>query len=148
MIELDNHTDYVLEMALLERIVKEAGDVSVELLLVGEKEMRRLNGEHRGKDSPTDVLSFPLSQDGLKCEGIPLGSIVICLEVAQEAAREIGHSLDAEIAVLFLHGLLHLLGYDHETDQGEMRKKEELLAVQYGLPRALIQGKTHFFNSL
>lgn len=148
MIELDNHTDYELETGLLERIAEEVGKAPIELLLVDEAEMQKLNHEYRGKDSPTDVLSFPLDHEGNAVEGMPLGSVVICLGVAQEAADTIGHPLDEEIAVLFLHGVLHLMGYDHEMDQGEMRKQEEKLAFQFKLPTALIPRKTHFFNSL
>lgn len=91
----------------------------LEVSIVGNEEIRSLNKQYRGKDSITDVLSF---EDGdLLPDGrIFLGSIVISWERALEQAQEIGNSLEEELRFLFLHGLLHLLGFDHETDNGEM----------------------------
>jgi probable rRNA maturation factor len=86
--------------------------------------MRTLNREHRGKDKTTDVLSFP---GGGTPEGYHLGDIVISLPQAQRQAEVAGHSLDRELRVLLLHGVLHCLGHDHETDGGEMDRLERRL---------------------
>ncbi len=84
---------------------------------------------------PTDVLSFPLEFD---MPNMPLGSIVISNEFVQEKAKEYNHSIQDEFTLLFIHGLLHLLGYDHEIDNGEHRLKEEELIKKYNLPNSLI----------
>ncbi|MEO1923813.1 MAG: rRNA maturation RNase YbeY, partial [Nautiliaceae bacterium] len=83
---------------------------------------------------PTDVLSFPLEN----IPGMPLGSIVISIDTAKKGAKEFGHSIENEIKLLFIHGLLHLLGYDHEIDNGEMRAKEEEIIKKFNLPQSLI----------
>ena len=100
------------------------------IALVSDIEMRRLNRRYRGKDRVTDVLSF---------EGAPLGDVVIARGVARRQAREAGHALTAELRVLALHGLLHLLGYDHERDHGEMRRLERRLRRKGGLREGLIE---------
>ncbi len=109
--------------------------------------MRRLNRQFRGIDSVTDVLSFPAEaarsrgvRDAARVAGRPhaLGDLAIATGVARRQARDCGHSLETEIRVLALHGLLHLLGYDHHTDQGEMRRLEERLRRRVGLPAGLI----------
>lgn len=88
--------------------------------------MRSLNRQWRGQDRATDVLSFPL--EGATAEGQPyLGDMAICLEVAQRQAKRRRHSQAREVALLALHGYLHLLGYDHETDNGEMERLERRL---------------------
>jgi probable rRNA maturation factor len=92
----------------------------LELIFVNSKDMQELNKNFRGIDKTTDVLSFPLDF----MDGLPLGSIVINIEIAKTKANEFSHSLEDEIKLMFIHGLLHLLGYDHEKDNGEMRKKE------------------------
>ena len=114
--------------AVLRRAARElrvgAGDVA--LRFIGEEEMRTLNARWRGKDSPTDVLSFPSgvrSPDGR----LHIGDIAICWPVAVEQARRRGHSARREVELLALHGLLHLLGHDHETDDGEMDALERRL---------------------
>lgn len=110
-----------------------AGGVSV--LLTGDAALRRLNREFRGKDKPTDVLSFPAFVPG----DLPdtAGDIAISLDTAARYARCFGHSLQQEVKILLLHGLLHLAGYDHETDQGEMAAREEFLRRRFRLPRTL-----------
>jgi probable rRNA maturation factor len=97
--------------------------------------MRELNLAYRGKDYATDVLSFPVDTpaDGR------LGDIVIATGVAARQAREAGHSLRTELRVLALHGLLHLLGYDHEHDRGEMARVERRLRRRGGLREGLIE---------
>jgi len=104
---------------------------SVSIALVTDAAIRRLNRDFRGKDHPTDVLSFP-------CDP-PLGDIAISVPTARRQAREMGHPLRIELRVLALHGLLHLLGYDHETDQGQMHRAEEKLRRRSGLPAGLIR---------
>jgi probable rRNA maturation factor len=104
---------------------------SVAIALVSDRDMRALNQKHRGKDRATDVLSFP-------ADGESLGDIAIAAGIAAKQAREAGHSVSMELRVLALHGLLHLLGYDHETDHGEMSRVEERLRRRAGLPGGLI----------
>ena len=106
----------------------------VELVFVDSKDMQEINLEQRGFDKTTDVLSFPL----MEVEGMPLGSIVINSELAQEKADELGHTKEEEESLLFIHGILHLLGYDHEVDSGEMRKMEEKIIKKFSLPESLI----------
>ena len=96
------------------------GEVS--LVLTGDRAVRALNARYRGKDRPTDVLSFP--GGGAKQE---LGDIVISVETARKNARALGRTLDQELDVLALHGFLHVLGYDHETDDGTMDRVERRL---------------------
>lgn len=92
-------------------------------MLVNNKRMQWYNQVFRKKDSPTDVLSFPVNEitaEGAHC----LGDILISVEKAAEQARAKRHSLDRELQILLLHGMLHLRGYDHETDSGEMNRLE------------------------
>jgi probable rRNA maturation factor len=113
-----------------------AGEVSV--LLTEDEAIRTLNRTYRGKDKATDVLSFPAAETAV---GIA-GDLVISLETALRQAEERGHSLETEIRVLLLHGLLHLAGYDHEVDDGAMHRKEIRLRRQMGLRAGLIE-RTH-----
>ncbi len=102
------------------------GDISV--IIVDNEEIHRLNLEHRNVDSPTDVLSFP-TLEGEFIAALPdgfLGDIVISFERACEQAKEYGHSLEREMAFLTVHGTLHLLGYDHMTEQDE----KQMFALQ------------------
>jgi probable rRNA maturation factor len=110
-----------------------AGEVSV--LLTGDEAIRTLNRKYRRQDKATDVLSFPAAET---VEGIA-GDLVISLETALMQAGEHGHTLEMEIRVLLLHGLLHLAGYDHETDNGTMYRKEARLRRELGLTAGLIQ---------
>ena len=97
-------------------------------------ELQALNAQFRRKDYPTDVLSFPLPG-----EHETLGDIAISLDRARAQAREWGHSLDAELRILLLHGLLHLTGLDHESDSGQMRRTEMRWRKKLGLPVGLIE---------
>ena len=119
---------------LLEQIADFLGAGDVELVFVNDDEMRKINREHRGIDKATDVLSFPYEQvsDGL------MGSVVISTDTASRVAGELGHSIECEIALLFLHGILHILGYDHEIDDGQMRGKEKEVIEHFNLPDSLI----------
>jgi probable rRNA maturation factor len=113
---------------------------AVTIALVSDRAMARLNGEFRGKAQPTDVLSFPAGEPAVaKARQIKeLGDIAIARGVAVRQARREGHPLRTELRVLALHGILHLLGYDHERDNGEMRALEERLRRRAGLPTGLI----------
>jgi probable rRNA maturation factor len=109
------------------------GDVSV--LLTGDEAIRTLNRNFRRKDKATDVLSFPAAE-GM---GDVAGDLAISLETAFRQAKEHQHTLEMEIRVLLLHGLLHLAGHDHETDNGTMHRKEVRLRRELGLTAALIE---------
>ena len=108
-------------------------DGTVEILLTGNDEMRSLNRQFRRKNKPTDVLSFP----SVDVNGAA-GDIAISLDIAAENAERLGHPLAAELKVLILHGMLHLAGYDHETDKGRMARKEHKLRMELKLPDSLI----------
>jgi probable rRNA maturation factor len=109
---------------------------SVTVLVTTSRELRRLNQRFRGKDTPTDVLSFPPAY--LAAKGFA-GDVAISADIAAQNARRLGHSPAEEIKILALHGVLHLAGYDHETDNGTMARREELLRKQLGLPVGLIE---------
>jgi len=111
------------------------GQVSV--LLTTDGKIRRLNRQFRGKDKTTDVLSFPA------LEGEVAGDLAISVPTARRQACEQGHTLSTEIKVLMLHGLLHLAGFDHERDKGEMARRERLLRGRLGLPQGLIERVAH-----
>jgi len=101
---------------------------SFALRFVGDRTMRTWNREFRGKDRTTDVLSFPGEQTP---EGPHLGDVAISVPQARRQAQAQGHPLARELRLLVLHGLLHCLGYDHETDQGEMARLERRLRRRY-----------------
>lgn len=111
------------------------GDVSV--AVVSDRRMRALNRQFRGKDAVTDVLSFPAN----RTPGVTpfLGDIVIASGVAGRQAKQAGHSVQTEVRVLALHGLLHLLGYDHDDDAGTMARVEARLRKKAGLREGLIE---------
>ncbi len=134
MIAYDNRTDLDFSGDLLEKISLYLSDKEVELILTDDKEIAQINYSERGIDKATDVLSFPLEP----LPSFPLGSIMISMDRAKEVAQALGHSCDDEIALLFTHGMLHLLGYDHEEDAGEMREKEEEVMQHFDLPKSLI----------
>lgn len=134
MIELDNRTDKNYNFALLEQIADTLSTQEIELILTDNDEIAQINREFRDIDKATDVLSFPSDP----FPEAPLGSIVISVDKVQSVAQELGHSEDNEIALLFIHGMLHLLGFDHEVDNGEMRQKEVELIERFNLPKSLI----------
>jgi probable rRNA maturation factor len=102
-------------------------------LIAGDEELRRLNREFRKQDYATDVLSFPSRQTlGF------LGDIAISFQHARRQAAEYGHSAGQEIEILMLHGVLHLLGMDHEKDHGQMARAENKWRAAFGLPGGLI----------
>lgn len=135
MIELDNQTNCNVQLKLLESIASKVTSKDIELIITDNASIQQLNHEHRAKDKPTDVLSFPLEFD---LPNMPLGSIVISYDFVEEKAKEYGHSNDDELALLFIHGLLHLVGFDHEVDAGEHRLEEEKLIEEFELPKSLI----------
>ncbi len=143
------------DISLLEKYGLQGVDtdvpLAVELVFTDEAGIRKLNAETRGKDAVTDVLSFPnldgILQKPIRKEDFPfdtdedgnlfLGSIVICRERAAQQAEEYGHSLRRELYYLAVHGLCHLLGYDHETDEekAQMRAREEKVLSDMDIPR-------------
>ena len=131
--------------AFLKRLDAEvAGGRAFCCLIAGDQELRRLNREFRGRDYPTDVLSFPTAlgqSSGLSgpAGALPHGEIAISYDAARRQAAEYGHRLDREIEILMLHGLLHLLGMDHETDGGRMSTAERKWRARLGLPAGLIE---------
>ena len=124
---LDRQRRRRVDRARLVRVLKGAAralgvEGEVALVLTGDRSVRALNARYRGKDSPTDVLSFPAGGGEAG-----LGDIVISVETAARNARSLGRTLPRELDVLALHGLLHVLGYDHETDDGAMDRLEARL---------------------
>ena len=127
------------------------GDVDV--LVTSSAQMRRLNRRFRGKNAATDVLSFPAGHDGtetLRNSSSPssvrrdffdhhAGDLAISAEIARRNARRLGHTTADELKILILHGLLHLAGYDHEKDAGEMARKEARLRRELELPASLVE---------
>jgi len=135
MIDIENNTSLKINTSLLEDITTSLTSKDIELIIANNDEIQELNKEHRNIDKATDVLSFPLEFD---MPNMPLGSIVISSDYVEDKAKEYGHTAQEEFSLLFIHGLLHLLGFDHEIDSGEHRKKEEELIKQFNLPNSLI----------
>ena len=135
MIDLDNTTEFLIDTASLEKIAESLTKKDIELIVVKNDEIQELNKEHRNIDKATDVLSFPMD---FEMPHMPLGSIVISTDFVEEKSKEYGHEFNEEFSLLFIHGILHLLGYDHEVDNGEHRNKEEELIKQFNLPDSLI----------
>lgn len=111
---------------LVAALAPEAGSLGVRF--VGDRAMRLANRRFRGKDRTTDVLSFPGDPED---EEKPLGDILISVPTARRQAGEAGHEVDRELKTLLLHGILHCLGHDHETDQGEMERLERRLRKRW-----------------
>ena len=131
---------------IIEKVVNKAFEVegvkkaSCSIIIVDNTFIHKLNKEYRGIDRVTDVISFALEDD--KSMVIPddirlLGDIYICLDKAKEQAKEYGHSLERELCFLAVHGVYHLLGYDHETEEDAkiMFKKQEEVLMEYGITR-------------
>jgi len=134
MIEFDNRTSYDINFIALDYISSSLTKKDIELIITDNKEMKEINKLHRNIDKDTDVLSFPYEDMPMS----PLGSIVISYSYVINKAKELKHKESDELALLFIHGLLHLLGYDHEIDDGEMREKESELIQKFNLPKSLI----------
>ncbi len=122
--------------SFMERLVKEVppqrGD-SLAVCLVSDRRMRGMNRDYRGIDAATDVLSFVDAEGDDPSGRLHLGDIAVSIPDAARQAREAGHTFDRELRILIIHGYLHLLGYDHETDDGAMLRK------QRGLIRRLLR---------
>ena len=148
--EFPEHSARALEKAM-DGFVETDAVLAVEVIFVEEAEIRRLNLETRNIDKVTDVLSYPTMED-IKGEAIYkadhpfeldeednllIGSIAICCQRAKEQAEEYGHSYERELHYLIVHGMMHCLGYDHETDEerAEMREKEEYILGKLGITR-------------
>jgi probable rRNA maturation factor len=114
-----------------QRALSLRGDVNI--CITSSREMQSLNRRFRGKNKATDVLSFPSQTRGVA------GDIAISLEIAARNAAALGHDLATEVKVLILHGMLHLAGYDHEIDNGEMQAREASLRQEFKLPIGLIE---------
>jgi probable rRNA maturation factor len=116
----------------------------VSVLLTVDREMRRLNRQFRGQNKATDVLSFPAcnsdhsSANERSKRSRPRGDLAISVEIASQNADRMGHSLEEELKILILHGVLHLAGHDHEVDDGEMAALERKLRQKLRLPGSLI----------
>ena len=155
------------------RVLREdvAGGRPFECLITNDRELKRLNLDFRGNDTPTDVLSFPVKSSGADPQvrgrrprrpggnqheaaaggtkvsradqGVHptmfLGSLAVSWQRAAAQAREYGHSLDSELRILMLHGILHLLGMDHETDRGRMARTESCWRARLRLPDGVIE---------
>ncbi len=109
-----------------------AGGLPFTCLITNDAALQRLNLQFLGHDFPTDVLSFPSGESGV------LGDLAISSQRAGQQAAQFGHSIEDEIAILMLHGTLHLLGLDHETDRGQMARQESAWRKRLGLPNSLI----------
>ncbi len=116
------------------KAAKLRGNVTV--LITSNAEMKKLNHRFRKKDKATDVLSFPAD---VSPHDQIAGDLAISADIARENAKNLGHPVSQEIKILILHGILHLAGYDHETDSGEMAREEQRLRKKLQLPVSLIQ---------
>jgi probable rRNA maturation factor len=134
MIDYENKTASRYSLDTLLKITDSLTKQDVELILTCNDEIREINSEFRHIDSATDVLSFPNEPMPFA----PLGSVVISDDYVKKVAKELGHSEEDEFTLLYIHGLLHLLGYDHEVDEGQMRQKERELIEKFNLPESLI----------
>jgi len=135
VIDFENKTNYKIEVDNLENIrASLACAKSLELIVVNDEEIREINLEYRKLDKPTDVLSFPIKVS--KTDFI--GSIFISADTAKRVADEMGHTFETELKILFIHGLLHLLGFDHESDNGQMLQKELDSAKIFGIEETLL----------
>jgi len=143
MLNIENLTNLTINVNLLKKIsnfiTKKACSREIDLTICNNRTIQQYNQEYRGKDIPTDVLSFPIENDMIIGDiEMPLGSIVISADFVKTKATEFGHTNDDELSLLFIHGMLHLLGFDHEVDSGEMRKREEEIIHNFNLPKSLI----------
>ena len=140
MIDLDNQTSLVVELSPLQKIASSLSTKDVELIIVNDDMMIELNLKYRGKEQTTDVLSFPIEVPYTveSIHGLPLGSIIISSSHVISKANELKHGTQNELSLLFIHGMLHLLDFDHETDSGEMREQEEMIIRDFNLPTSLI----------
>lgn len=144
MIDVNNQTDLTFSLSHLEDIASTLTSQEIELIIVSNTTMQEINLHHREIEKPTDVLSFPIETPFSHSTGVdmPLGSIVISATFVQQQSEALHHTIQEELSLLFIHGLLHLLGFDHETDSGQMREKEREMIQTFNLPTSLIV-RTH-----
>ena len=135
MLNIENLTNLEINREILELIANTLTNREIELTICDNILIQKYNNQYRGINKATDVLSFPIEGN---FDNMPLGSIVISTDFIKNKSKEFGHSNQDELTLLFIHGLLHLLGYDHEIDSGEMRDKEERIINQFNLPKSLI----------
>jgi probable rRNA maturation factor len=133
-----------LSSSTLERFVLRARRAihlrgTVNVLVTNSSELRSLNRRFRKKDKPTDVLSFPSLQAARGEVMRSAGDLAISFDIARENAKKLGHSVSDEVKILVLHGILHLAGFDHERDNGEMARQESRLRQQLKLDSGLIE---------
>lgn len=136
MLEINNLTRTKVDAAYLKKVAAAAlkkikrGNAELSAVFVGERRMRILNWRYRGKNRPTDVLSFSQEDAEMFVKApekvVRLGEVVLCASQAKKQAKRAGHSLRKELTVLLIHGILHLGGYDHERSEKEAEKMEEL----------------------
>jgi probable rRNA maturation factor len=140
MLNIENLTELTIPLRLLENIAQSMTSREIDLTLCYNDTIQEYNNAYRQKDQPTDVLSFPIENDIIFDDAnfMPLGSIVISVDYVEKISKTLGHSKEDELTLLFIHGLLHILGYDHEVDHGEMREKEMLIIKMFNLPKSLI----------
>ncbi len=130
--ELKDFIDFALNYLKLEKVM-------FNIIIINNEEIHKINKEYRGVDRPTDVISFALEDDGtfVKTDVRILGDVYISIDKAKEQAESFGHSLKRELSFLTIHGILHLLGYDHmkEEEEKEMFGLQELILNEYGIKR-------------
>lgn len=145
-LEIEGYDEYIKEdeiKAYIDEVLNDEFEsekpVYLSVALIGNDEIQRINREYRGKDQPTDVISFAYheTEDYMIGPYDTLGDIVISLERVKEQAKEYGHSFKRELYYVLTHGLLHLLGYDHieEEEKKEMRAREEEILGKFGITR-------------
>jgi probable rRNA maturation factor len=136
MLIVDNQTEIKVHKRKLRAIQEHMTNKAVELIVCHNDYIKDLNRQYRNIDEATDVLSFPIIDEiGLSDT---IGTIVISADFIKEGAKKFNHRKRDEISLLFIHGVLHLLGYDHEIDNGEMRERERELIEKFELPHSLI----------
>lgn len=134
MIDVDYKVEFDIDLDFCLKLLESYSDRDLELIVTDNSDIREINRVSRGVDRATDVLSFPLEE----FPNAPLGSIVISIDMVKLKAKEFGHSDEDEFKLLFIHGLLHLLGFDHEVDSNQMREEERKIIESYNLPKSLI----------
>ncbi|MCZ2126796.1 MAG: rRNA maturation RNase YbeY [Anaerolineales bacterium] len=148
MIHIDNQTDFrdaaLLERAArlaLETVAPESAAADLSILLSDDRQLHELNLDYLGVDAPTDVLSFPAGEIDPETQRLYLGDLALSVPRAAQQAQEGGHSVEAEAQLLIVHGVLHLLGYDHDTDEkkSEMWARQAEVLQKLGLARIQIR---------
>ncbi len=147
MIYIDNQQDF-LESTLLERAARftldlqpDSADADITIVLTDDQQLHELNRDYLGVDAPTDVLSFPASESDPETGATYLGDILISIPRAAQQAQAAGHPLEAEVQLLVVHGVLHLLGHDHAEAQEKARMwaGQEKVLERLGLGHIKIQ---------